>query len=246
MVKDVSKKNEKKGEPAPSDTREPKPTQDDEPKDRVLVEGDAPQPAVENLIKKRKIDPLEDFPEYMASDEKAQRFMVICVAAGRYAKLQDLKDELAIRQFLADFEAWKKAGEPAPSMPKLPKSDIKFPTAIYRLRDRKEDKMYVYFSDGTEEGVKYIPKYEQIENPVSGEMEDSKIKIGQSEEFDMKFTAGKAEKLIDDYVTLAPPGTNPLQLYYWFGDNKQVVSEKNLFKSHEELSELHNNKKALN
>lgn len=199
---------------------------------------------------KRELDPansFDDFVGFMRENEKANKFMMIYMLAHEGLKPEAFQDELKRRQFLADFEAWKKAGEPGISMPKLPKSDIKFPTALYRIRDRMVDYLYVYYSDGSEEGIKYIPKYEQIENPETGQMEDSKIKVGQTETYDLKFDAKIAKQLIDEYNKLAPPGTNPLQLYVWVGNAKHSISEANFCHlQHDAISEHISTKKALN
>lgn len=198
---------------------------------------------------RRQLDPAndpDDFADYIRSDEKAQKFMMMYMLAHDGLTQNDFQDEMKRREFLAHFEAWKKAGEPGITLPKLPKSEVKYPTALYRLRNRSKDYLYAYYSDGSEEGIKYIPRYEQIENPLTGQLEDSKIKIGETESYDMLFTDKKVRELIKLHNDLAPPGVKPLALHIWFGDNKQTISEENFFKSHETLAELFNNKKPLN
>ena len=188
----------------------------------------------ENFFKDLEDDP--DFKEYSA----------ILFLSGKIAA--DTKpSDLELRQIVADFHAWVEAGKPKPSMPEIPKGKVRIPTAAYRIRDRKSDKMYVYYDDGSVDGKKEQFFMKKITDAETGEVSESD-EIDESRKpvmsFDMEFTPEKASHIIEEASKLVPPGKN-FAMYFFHKGSKQTISEKNFVKPYEEIAEMLEKKQSI-
>lgn len=192
------------------------------------------------------IDPLKDFKGYLLSDKKAAEYYSIAVLTGTVSATEE-PSELAKRQFLADFEAWKIAGEPRPTMPKIKAGLVKIPTASYRIRDRKSDKLYTYLNDGTVDGIKEEFFKKTTIDPNTNEtieLEENDEKRKPVKTYDNEFTPEKAQKIIDDADKLIAPGVN-FQLYFWYKGAKHIISEKNFVEPYEKVAEMIERKQSI-
>ena len=193
-----------------------------------------------------EIDPLKEFGRFLRSNKDAQEYFSIALLTGDISTEKE-PSELEKRQFLANFEAWLKAGKPRPTMPKIPKGKVKIPTAAYRIRDRKSDKMYVYFDDGSVDGKseQFFKKKsldpETNETIETDEIDDTKKPVTV---FDMKFTPKKAKAIIDEANKLVPPGKT-FALYFFHKGAKNTISEKNFIKSYSEVAEMLERKQPI-
>ena len=193
-----------------------------------------------------EIDPLKEFGRFLRSSKDAQEYCSIALLTGDISTEKE-PSELEKRQFLANFEAWLKAGKPRPTMPKIPKGKVKIPTAAYRIRDRKSDKMYVYSDDGSVDGKseQFFKKKsvdpETNETIETDEIDDTKKPVTV---FDMEFTPKKAKAIIDEADKLVPPGKT-FALYFFHKGAKQTISEKNFIKPYDEVAEMLERKQPI-
>lgn len=203
----------------------------------------------EELAKKeaeKEIDPLKDFGRFLHSNKEAGEYFSIAVLTGDVSATKE-PSELEKRQFLADFEAWKKAGKPRPSMPKMPKGKVKIPTAAYRIKDRDTDKMYVYYDNGSVLGKKeeYFKKKttdpQTNETIETDEIDDTRKPVMT---FDLEFSEKKAKEIIEESHKLVPPGRD-FALYFFHKGAKQTISEKNFVKPYDKVSEMLERKQSI-
>lgn len=194
----------------------------------------------------KEIDPLKDFGRFLKSNKDAGEYFSIALLTGDIS-LDKEPSELEKRQFLANYEAWLKAGKPRPTMPKIPKGKVKIPTAAYRIKDRDTDKMYVYYDNGSVLGKKeeYFKKKttdpETNETIETDEIDDTRKPVMT---FDLEFSPKKAKAIIEEAHKLVPPGRD-FALYFFHKGAKQTISEKNFVKPYDEVSEMLERKQSI-
>jgi hypothetical protein len=190
-------------------------------------------PSEENSTK-NKIDPLQDFMEYLRENEEASEFMAICVSTGEITK-ETKWSEFETRQWLTKFEQWKKLGKPRPSMPSMPKAEIRYPTHAYRIRDKGTDKMYVYYSDRTKEGMEEQKIFEEVENPAEpGQMVSTGVVKQTIQVYNKRFNVVEAANLIKEAEKINPPH-NPLRLYFFYNNAKTTINAENFVKDYDSI-----------
>jgi len=194
----------------------------------------------------KEIDPLKDFASFLQSNKDAAEYYTIAVLTGDLSSTGE-PSELEKRQFLADFEAWLKAGKPRPTMPKLPKGKVKIPTAAYRIRDRESDMIYVYYNDGSVLGKKNEYFKKKIKDANTGEtIETDEIDDTRKPVlvFDLKFSKTKAKEILDEAHKLVPPGKT-FALCFFHKGTKHTISENNFVKSYEDVAEMIERKQTI-
>lgn len=197
------------------------------------------KPKPEPKKESKKIDPVEDFADFLAFDKEARDFMKICIVTGEVSEESILQmSEFDRRQWLAKFEQWKKVGKPSPGMPKIGQAQVRYVTAAYRIRDQGKDKIYMYLSDGTKDGVEEKKVFEEIEDPHNpGQMTSSGAIKETVQVYTKAFTPQVGTKVLAEAEKVNPPH-KPVALYFYWNNSKKRISPQNFNKPYEELVEM--------
>ena len=100
--------------------------------------------------------------------ESGKRFLTILESTGKTTKAKIFENTYNSSEFVAEYNAWMKKNQPAPTMPDI-KKDIKVPCNLIRVQHKGRAWLVINYHDGTTEGVLNTTIYGTQTDPRTGE-----------------------------------------------------------------------------
>ena len=179
-------------------------------------------------------DASQELANLLANDAEAKEFMEYTIMSGKTIAPMN---EYAIKQWLADFGQWKAAGKPKPKMPKIQKGEVDVPIAVYLLKDKGQNKMYVKCTNEKVIGREDHPIYEKEINPETGDEIDTNRVIRTLHKYTKPWSKDWATQVIKDAEGLNGPESEP-QFYFMINGAKRGVNPEDILdfdKTYEKL-----------